>query len=127
MRIRRTDLAARRYDPGMRLTPTEEDRLLIFSAAELARSHRARGILLNAPEVVALVCDAMHLAARSGGDYEAVVVAGRAAVDRADVLDGVSSLLREIRVEVVLEEGTRLVVLVDPLGPGPDMVTGLGR
>jgi urease subunit gamma/beta len=111
----------------MRLTPTEEDRLLVFQAAELARAHLARDIRLNAPEVVALVCDAMHLAARAGEDYEAVVRAGRAAVDPATVLPGVRGLVREVRLEVVLEEGTRLVVLVDPLGPGPDAVTGIER
>ncbi|HUG28915.1 MAG TPA: urease subunit gamma [Candidatus Limnocylindria bacterium] len=50
----------------MRLTPWEEERLLIFSAAELARRHRAAGILLNTPEAIALMCDAMLEAARAG-------------------------------------------------------------
>ena len=108
----------------MRLTPWEADRLTIFSAAELARRHREQGLRLNQPEVVALVCDAMLEAARAGAPYEAVVAAGRAAVDEHEVLDGVRALVDEIRLEVLLEEGSRLVVLVDPLGPGPDPVTG---
>ena len=61
----------------MRLTPWEEERLLIFAAAELARRHRAAGILLNAPEAVALICDAMLEAARAGASYESVEAAGR--------------------------------------------------
>ena len=64
----------------MRLTPWEEERLLIFTAAELARRHRAAGILLSAPEAIALICDAMLEAARAGASYEAVEAAGRRAV-----------------------------------------------
>ena len=56
----------------MRLTRWEEERLLIFAAAELARRHRAAGILLNAPEAVAVICDAMLEAARAGASYAEV-------------------------------------------------------
>jgi urease subunit gamma/beta len=101
---------------AMRLTPWEQERLLIFAAAELARRHRAAGILLNAPEAVAIICDAMLEAARAGADYEAVEAAGRAAVDRSDVLDGVPALVDQITLEVVMGDGTRLVVLSHPLG-----------
>ena len=65
----------------MLLTPWEEERLLIFSAAELARRHRAAGLRLNAPEAVALICDAMLEAARAGASYAEVEAAGREAVD----------------------------------------------
>ena len=102
----------------MRLSPWEEDRLLIFTAAELARRHRAAGVALNHPEVVALICDAMLEAARVGATYQECAAAGRAAVRRSEVMDGVRELLDEIRVEVLLGDGTRLIVLVDPLGDG---------
>ena len=65
---------------AMRLTAWEEERLLIFSAAELARRHRDAGLLLNAPEAIALICDAMLEAARAGLAYDDVEDAGRAAV-----------------------------------------------
>jgi len=100
----------------MRLTPWEEERLLIFSAAELARRHRAAGIALNAPEVVALICDAMLEAARAGAGYEDVEAAGLAAVAPAEVMPGVRELVEDVRLEVLLEDGVRLVVLLDPLG-----------
>jgi urease subunit gamma/beta len=103
----------------MRLTPLEEDRLLVFAAAELARRHRDRGLRLNAPEAVALICDEMLEAARAGGDFDAVVAAGRSAVAASEVLDGVRALVPEVRLEVLLGDGTRLVVLKDPLGPEP--------
>jgi urease subunit gamma/beta len=109
----------------MRLTPSEEERLLIFSAAELARRHRDRGILLNQPEAVALICDAMLEAARAGGTLGDVEAAGRSAVQPEEVIAGVASLIDEVRLEVLLGDGSRLVVLVDPLdapGGGPGAV-----
>ncbi len=101
----------------MRLTAWEEERLLIFTAAELARRHRDRGLLLNAPEVVALICDAMLGAARAGGTYEAVERAGREAVTAEQALPGVAALVDEVRLEVLMDDGTRLVVLLEPIGP----------
>ena len=41
----------------MDLGPTEEERLRVFTAAELARRTLERGLRLNAPEAVALICD----------------------------------------------------------------------
>jgi urease subunit gamma/beta len=101
----------------VRLTPTEEERLRVFAAAELARRSLALGLKLNAPEAIAVVCDAVHLAARSGGSYESVVEAGRAALAAEQVIDGVADIATEIRIEVLLEEGSRLVVLREPFGP----------
>jgi urease subunit gamma/beta len=110
----------------MRLTPWEEERLLIFSAAELARRHRAAGIALNAPEAIALMCDAMLDAARAGGSYGEVEAAGLAAVTPTDVLPGVRELVEDVRLEVLLGDGVRLVVLLDPLGPGAPAGDGPG-
>ena len=100
----------------MRLTDWEQQRLTIFTAAELARRHRAAGLRLNAPEAIALMCDAMFEAARSGASYPEVEAAGRGAVAPADVMDGVPALVDEVRLEVLMGDGTRLVVLRNPLG-----------
>jgi urease subunit gamma/beta len=102
----------------MRLLPWEEERLQLFVAAELARRHRAAGLKLSQPEVVALVCDAMLEAARGGAGYAEVEAAGRAAVEPGDVIDGVRELVPEIRLEVLLGDGTRVIALRDPLGRG---------
>jgi urease subunit gamma/beta len=101
----------------VRLTPTEDERIRMFAAAELARRARSSGMKLNAPEAIALVCDAMHLAARRGSSYEDVIDAGRQAVAPSDVLDGVADVVQEIRLEVLLDEGFRLVVIREPFGP----------
>lgn len=115
----------------MRLLPWEEERLQLFAAAELARRHRAAGLLLNHPEAVAIICDAMLGAARAGATYEQVEAVGRAAVEPHEVMPGVRDLLSEVRLEVLLGDGARIVALqdpldrgqpVDPLGPGAIVV-----
>lgn len=95
----------------MQLGPTEQARLLVFQAAELARRQRERGLRLNAPEAIAIAVDEMHMAARAGGSFDEVVAAGMGALGPQDLMDGVAALIREIRVEVLLEEGSRLIVL----------------
>ena len=104
------------YDSAVRLTDWDQQRLMIFTAAELARRHRAAGLQLNAPEAIALMCDAMFEAARAGASYSEVEAAGRDAVAAADVMDGVPALVDEVRLEVLMGDGTRLVVLRNPLG-----------
>jgi urease subunit gamma/beta len=102
----------------MRLTPTERDRLLIFTAAELARARRARGLRLNVPESVALIADTVCEAARDGARLAEAVEAGRRVLGPADVLPGVAAIVTEVQVEAVFEDGTRLAVLSDPIGGG---------
>lgn len=110
----------------MRLTAWEEERLLVFTTAELARRHRDRGLRLNAPEAIAVIINSMFEAARAGGSFSDVEAAGRAAVRPDDVLPGVASLVDEVRVEVLLGDGTRLIVLLDPLGAAASEPDGPG-
>jgi urease subunit gamma/beta len=98
----------------MYLSPTEEDRLRIFAAAELARRVLARGLKLNAPEATAVTCDEMHLAARAGASFEEVLEVGQRAVQADQLIPGVADLVDEIRLEVLLDEGSKLVVLRGP-------------
>jgi urease subunit gamma/beta len=111
----------------MQLNPTEEDRLRVFTAARLARATLERGLRLNAPEAMAILCDEMHMAARGGASFDDVAEAGRAALRPDQVLDGVAAIVREIRVEVLMDEGTRLVVLRDPFGPASADAPGAVR
>lgn len=108
----------------MRLTAWEEERLLIFTAAELARRHRDRGLLLNAPEAIALMCEAMLEAARAEASYAEVEAAGYGAVTADQVLPGVTGLIGDVRLEVLMGDGARLVVLREPLGPAGDDAPG---
>ena len=100
------------------LNPTEEDRLRIFLVAELARRTLAFGLRLNAPEAVALIADEMHFAARAGKGYDDVVAVGMTALSEEQVMTGIADIVTQIRVEVLLEEGSRLIVLQRPIRGG---------
>jgi urease subunit gamma/beta len=107
----------------MRLTPTDRDRLLIFTAAELARARRARGLKLNVPEATALIADAVCEAARDGARLMDAARAGASVLGADDVLPGVIDIVTEVKVEAVFDDGTRMVVVRDPFGAG---ASGLG-
>ena len=75
----------------MKLTPKEQDRLTIFTLAELARRRRARGIKLNYPEAVALICDEVMEEARAGRSYDEVIAHGKQVLTEADVMEEITS------------------------------------
>ncbi|WP_433239120.1 urease subunit gamma [Streptosporangium sp. CA-135522] len=102
----------------MRLTPAERDRLLLFTAAGLARARKARGLRLNVPEATALIADTVCEAARDGVRLAEAVEAGRRALGPDDVLPGVADVVTEVMVEAVFDDGTRLAVVTDPFGGG---------
>jgi urease subunit gamma/beta len=103
----------------MRLLPQEQDRLLLFLAAELARARRARGLKLNQAEATAIIADGICELARDGLRYDAVVAGAFAILNEDDVLEGVRALVRRIEVEAVFRDGRHLVVVEDPLGGAP--------
>ena len=86
----------------MKLTPKEQDRLTIFTLAELARKRRARGIKLNYPEAVALICDEVMEEARAGRGYDEVIAHGMQVLTEVDVMDGVPELASKIYIEPTL-------------------------
>ena len=99
----------------MRLTPREMDRLTIFSAAELARRRRARGLKLNHPEATALICDEIMEYARDGNSYVETLERATQVLSREDVMEGVPELVDPIRVEVSFPEGTKLMFVRNPI------------
>ena len=107
----------------MRLTPTEQDTLLLFTAAELAKARRARGCLLNAPEATALVANAVVEAARDGVRHADAVAIGQRVLTREELLPGVAEIVGDVSVEAVFDDGTRLVVVPEPFGPAPEVDT----
>jgi urease subunit gamma/beta len=102
----------------VQLTPSERDRLLLFTVAELARARRARGLRLNVPEATALVADAVAEAARDGRRHDEAIEVGRSVLGPDDVMPGVADVLTDVKVEAVFDDGTRLVVVPDPIGGG---------
>ena len=102
-------------EDAMRLTPREMDRLTIFSAAELARRRRARGLKLNHPEATALICDEIMEYARDGNSYQETLERASQVLSREDVMEGVPELVDPIRVEVTFPEGTKLIFVRNPI------------
>ncbi|MDV3125479.1 urease subunit beta [Mycobacterium sp. 21AC1] len=99
----------------MNLTPTEMERLTIFTAAELARRNVREGIPLSHPEAVALLTDEVMLAARSNMAYDEVIDHA-AALLRADQCEpGVPDMVRIVTLDAPFPDGTKLVALIDPI------------
>jgi urease subunit gamma/beta len=120
----------------MNLSPSERDRLLLFTTAELARARRRRGLSLNVVEATALVADTVCEAARDGMRLAEAVDAGRSVLAVDDVLPGVVRAVPEVRVEAVFDDGTRLAVVRDPFraaetppppGSAPDPAGSIGQ
>jgi urease subunit gamma/beta len=101
----------------MLLVPTELERLTIFTAAELARKRRARGVKLNYPEAVALITDELLEGARDGRSVADLMGAGSAILTSEDVLPGVPAMLTMLQVEGVFPDGTKLITVHDPIRP----------
>ncbi len=102
----------------MLLTPTEMERLIIFSAAELARKRKRKGLSLNHPEAVALISDEILEGAREGRSVAELISFGSTILTTDDVLPGVADLIPMIQVEGTFPDGTKLVTVHDPIREG---------
>ena len=102
----------------MALTPTELERLTIFTAAELARRHWQRGIRLSEPEAVALICDEILMAAREGRSVSELMGYACTILTTDDVLPGVVELVDKIQVEGMFADGAKMITAHQPIRPG---------
>lgn len=99
----------------MHLTPREQEKLMVFVAAELARKRQARGVKLNYPEAVAIISAEILEAARDGKSVADVMVLGTRILRREDLMEGVPGMLHEVQVEATFPDGTKLVTVHDPV------------
>jgi urease subunit gamma len=99
----------------MRLSPREQEKLLIFVAAEVARRRRARGLRLNYPEAVALISAELLEGARDGRSVAELMSSGKRILSREDVMEGVPEMLPEVQVEATFPDGTKLVTVHEPI------------
>jgi urease gamma subunit len=99
----------------MHLTPREVDKLLIFSAAQLARTRRARGLKLNHPEAVALITAELLELIRDGKSVAEIMSVGPTILPRDAVMEGVGDMIGEIQVEGTFPDGTKLVTIHQPI------------
>ncbi|MGW5922078.1 urease subunit gamma [Nocardia fluminea] len=100
----------------MRLSPHEQERLLLSYAAELARRRQARGLKLNHPESIALITDHVLEGARDGRTVAELMSSGRSVLAREDVMEGVPEMIHDVQVEATFPDGTKLVTVHHPIG-----------
>ena len=99
----------------MELTPREKDKLLVFTAGLLAERRRARGLLLNYPEAVALITCAILEGARDGRTVAELMSFGATLLTRDEVMEGVAEMIPDIQVEATFPDGTKLVTVHQPI------------
>jgi urease subunit gamma len=99
----------------MHLTQREQEKLLIFVAAELARKRQARGLKLNYPEAIAILTAEIVEAARDGRSVAEIMVWGQGILGRDDVMVGIPEMIHEVQVEATFPDGTKLVTIHDPI------------
>ena len=99
----------------MHLTPREQEKLLVFVAAELAHKRRARGLRLNYPEAVSIITAEVLEGARDGKSVAELMRYGATILTRDDVMEGVPEMIHEVQVEGTFPDGTKLVTVHDPI------------
>ncbi|AGT32250.1 urease subunit gamma [Geobacillus stearothermophilus] len=99
----------------MKLTPREQEKLLIVVAADLARRRKERGLKLNYPEAVALITYELMEGARDGRTVAELMQYGATILTRDDVMEGVADMIDEIQVEATFPDGTKLVTVHQPI------------
>ena len=99
----------------MNLTPREKDKLLIAMAASVARRRLERGVKLNHPEAIALICDFVVEGARDGRSVAELMEAGAQVVSRAQVMEGVAEMIHDVQVEATFPDGVKLVTVHKPI------------
>ena len=99
----------------MNLTSREKDKLLIATAAMVARRRLERGVKLNHPEAVALISDFILEGARDGRSVADLMEAGAHVISRAQVMDGIAEMVHDIQVEATFPDGTKLVTVHEPI------------
>ena len=99
----------------MQLSPHEQEKLLLSLAAMIARERRARGVVLNYPEAVALISSHVMEGARDGRSVAELMAASRDLLRREEVMEGVPEMLDQVQVEATFPDGTKLVTVHQPI------------
>ena len=99
----------------MHLTPREQEKLMIFTAAEVARRRKERGLKLNYPEAVAIITAEILEGIRDGKTVSELMTFGATILTRNDVMEGVPEMIHDVQVEGTFPDGTKLVTVHDPI------------
>ena len=99
----------------MNLSPREKDKLMVATAAMVARARLNRGVKLNYPEAVAIISDFVVEGARDGTSVAELMEKGAEVLTRDQVMPGIAEMLHDIQVEATFPDGTKLVTVHNPI------------
>ncbi len=99
----------------MHLNPKDIDKLMIFTAGEVARKRKDRGVKLNYVESIALISAELLELARDGKTVTELMNLGTKILTRNDVMEGVAEMIRDIQIEATFPDGTKLVTVHNPI------------
>ncbi|QTD39993.1 urease subunit gamma [Sporosarcina sp. Te-1] len=99
----------------MKLSPIEQEKLLLHVAGELALKRKARGVKLNYPEAVALLSHFIMEGARDGKTVAELMSEGKQVLSIDDVMEGVGDMISDVQVECTFPDGTKLVTVHNPI------------
>lgn len=99
----------------MHLSPRDQEKLLVVTAADLARRRQSRGLKLNYPEAIAIITYEILEGARDGRSVSELMSFGTTILKRGDVMEGVAEMIHEVQVEATFPDGTKLVTVHHPI------------
>ena len=99
----------------MNLTPREQEKLMIYVAAQLARDRQERGLKLNYPEAVAIITAEILEGIRDGKSVAELMSFGTTILTSDDVMESVAEMIDEVQVEGTFPDGTKLVTVHHPI------------
>ena len=99
----------------MHLTPREVEKVLIYAMASVAQKRKEKGLKLNHPETIAIICASAMEGAREGKTVEEVMDDASKVLTRDDVMEGVADMIPYVQVEAVFTDGSRLVTVHEPV------------
>ena len=106
---------SQRYIRKLMLAPREIDKMMIWTAAQIAEGRKKKGVKLNYPETVAYIANYVVEGAREGKTVADLMSSARTVVKRGDVMDGISEMIHTVQVEATFPDGTKLVTVHDPV------------
>lgn len=99
----------------MRLTPKEQEKLMLHMAGNLAKERKNRGLKLNYPEAVAYISSELLELARDGKEVSELMHLGTKILTKDDVMEAVADMVSEVQVEATFKDGTKLVTVHNPI------------
>ena len=99
----------------MHLNSKDAERLMIYTAGEIAKKRKERGLKLNYVEAKALLAAELYELARDGKTVAELMNLGTKILTRDDVMEGVPEMIHDVQIEATFPDGTKLVTVHDPI------------